>query len=509
MTRGRLRYFPEPSLSFGSGQILESAKDGLFLFGPLQDGKAPGALRYGVIATADGLKHFARWCSNVRGFIPAPTEDSTQYRPFPGFANVFGVDFPEKPVCELVVDARAIDESLRIGNRQLAIHKTVTLFLEPIQGYLTEEEDAVDLWFVVIPEQVYTLGRPNSSVPVAQRTETGVLIDTKLAKALASTPSMFEKDNQAAEAYAYEKNFHNQLKARLLEGPHRPVIQVVRETAIAPDAFLRTDGRPVRRLQDPATVAWNLCTTAYFKGCGRPWKLARVREGVCYVGLVFKQVVNSASEGFACCGAQMFLDSGDGLVFKGAVGPWRSKESLEYHLSRESAQELIAMVVEAYSKTHATPPKELFIHAPSSFNDDEWRGFLSAVPQSTKLVGVRIRSTNSLKLFRTGQNPVIRGIAYLQSQRAGFLWTRGYVPYLKTYPGRENPNPLRIDITRGVGEIESVIEDILNLTKLNYNACMYGDGFPVTLRFADSVGEILTAGPVQKNQPPLPFKHYI
>ena len=34
----------------------------------------------------------------------------------------------------------------------------------------------------------------------------------------------------------------------------------------------------------------------------------------------------------------------------------------------------------------------------------------------------------------------------------------------------------------------------MSLTKLNYNACIYGDGLPVTLKFADSIGEILTAG---------------
>jgi hypothetical protein len=50
-------------------------------------------------------------------------------------------------------------------------------------------------------------------------------------------------------------------------------------------------------------------------------------------------------------------------------------------------------------------------------------------------------------------------------------------------------------------------DNYATLTKLNFNACIYGDGLPVTLPFADAVGEILTAGPVQKNQPPLPFKH--
>jgi hypothetical protein len=33
---------------------------------------------------------------------------------------------------------------------------------------------------------------------------------------------------------------------------------------------------------------------------------------------------------------------------------------------------------------------------------------------------------------------------------------------------------------------------VQGLTKLNFNACIYGDGQPVTLRFADAVGEILS-----------------
>jgi hypothetical protein len=46
------------------------------------------------------------------------------------------------------------------------------------------------------------------------------------------------------------------------------------------------------------------------------------------------------------------------------------------------------------------------------------------------------------------------------------------------------------------------------LTKLNYNTCIYADGVPVTLRFADKIGEILTAS-VEIKAPPLAFKYYI
>jgi hypothetical protein len=56
--------------------------------------------------------------------------------------------------------------------------------------------------------------------------------------------------------------------------------------------------------------------------------------------------------------------------------------------------------------------------------------------------------------------------------------------------------------------IEAVLRDVLGLTKLNYNSCRFGDGLPVTLRFADAIGEILTCGPIE-GVPPLRFSHYI
>ena len=84
------------------------------------------------------------------------------------------------------------------------------------------------------------------------------------------------------------------------------------------------------------------------------------------------------------------------------------------------------------------------------------------------------------------------------------------IPRIGTYDGREVPNPLEIQITNGEADLTQVIQDILGLTKLNYNACKYADGSPVTLRFADDVGDILTAGPIDRDSaPPLPFKFYI
>jgi hypothetical protein len=213
--------------------------------------------------------------------------------------------------------------------------------------------------------------------------------------------------------------------------------------------------------------------------------------------------------GNACCGAQMFLDSGDGLVFKGAVGPWYSNTTKEFHIPYEKAHELVTKVVVAYERENGHPPLELFIHGKTYFNDDEWKGFQSAVTSETKLVGVRIKDARDLKLYTPTLSPVLRGTAYQVNLNHGYLWTKGYIPTLHTYPGREVPNPLDIRIHRGEGDLLQVMHDIMGLTKVNFNACIFADGYPVTLRFADAVGEILTAAPIPGDLPPLPFRHYI
>jgi len=204
----------------------------------------------------------------------------------------------------------------------------------------------------------------------------------------------------------------------------------------------------------------------------------------------------------------MFLDSGDGFVFKSQVGPWYNPQRGDFHLKRLDAEEVMSAAIDAYRQVHNKPPDELFVHCGNGFNSDEWEGFGAATGKVTKVVGVQIREDASFRLFRRGDMPVLRGTAVIHDPRSAHLWSRGFIPRLRTYDGREVPVPLRVNLSRGDADIDVVLRDVLALTKLNYNSCRFADGLPVTLRFADAVGEILTAGPLGA-RPPLPFKFYI
>ena len=87
--------------------------------------------------------------------------------------------------------------------------------------------------------------------------------------------------------------------------------------------------------------------------------------------------------------------------------------------------------------------------------------------------------------------PVLRGTALRITDRRAFLWTKGFIPRLRTYPGWEVPNPLVVDVNKGNADLRTVMEDVMCLTKVNFNSCVFSDGLPVTLKFADAVGEIL------------------
>jgi len=501
-------FIPEPLLEFGNEQKMEHPQDGLFLYGPVKAQGSPEVIHVGIVGTPEGIALAKKWLSALQGSIPVVRRDQLHTSPWPGFQATFGTRLEPAPLVTIALSASEIASAIGKTNRYDAVRSTVKMFESAILEHFRTDERRPDVWLVVVPEVVFRYGRPTVSGPKDAVQST--LMSEKVATKLLRNGSLFPEMTEEAQTYLFARNFHHQLKAQLL---HREVVlQVIRETTLDPTLELDRFGNPTRSVQEDARIAWNLSTTLYFKGARvQPWQLADVRPSVCYVGLIFKQDPSPTERGEACCAAQMFLNSGNGVVFRGALGPWYSAEKREFHLRHDAARDLVCEVLKTYKKDHGTAPSELFIHAQQRFADEEWSGFASAVEkEGTKLVGVRIRPTQDLRLFRPSvEVPVLRGTAVTMSRREGYLWTTGYVPRLRTYPGFETPKPILVEINRGRADLKQVMSDVLGLTKVNYNACDYSSGLPVTLKFANLVGEILTASPRGLEAPPLPFRFYI
>lgn len=506
-------HIDEPRLEFGHGQHTDHPKDGLFLYGPRVPAVGATPLRVGVIGTKTGLELFRDWAKQVMAPIavppPGPRDktDRLHLSAFPGLREVFGLTIDPSNFKESEIDEKMLDQATRVVNHHEAVSKAVDLYVERVKHHANNEEGAIDVWMFVLPEFVFDRckrqsrrqGLPMEKGDFAKRQS--ARIDAPLLKDVIDTSQEAIFDDIP--------DFHRQVKAKMLELNYTS--QLLRETTLAPEKFLNTAGYPLRRTQDRATMAWNFATGLYYKTqANPPWKIANMRPGVCYVGLVFK-VLPDHKEGHACCAAQMFLSEGDGVVFRGAVGPWMTDKK-EFHLSAQAANDLMKLVLETYKEKHGSFPDELFIHGRTSFRRDEWDAFCKAASPKTNVVGVRIRSTTGdVKLFRDGDYPCLRGTALMVDDNNAYLWSSGFAPRIGTYIGPETPNPLFVTILRSTlqkPDMQVVLRDILGLTKINYNACNYNDGRPVTIQFADKIGDILIMGSAQ-GAVRQPFKFYI
>jgi len=494
-----LLYLNEPGLQFACGQEAYDPRDGLALYGPYSQGQPshPQTPAYMVIGTPEAVGTMRNWSEAMnRSFaVPEPRKHRL-WPPYPGFEVAFGSRWSPEPAATYELDREKLLEASCKRDNHERCFAVVDQFMEAFEK--ARKQDAkISVAICVVPDQVKLNCRTESRVFGA--TDAGISRGEKKSRKRGQL-ELFDTFNP--EQYNLSPDFRRQLKARTMR--YDIPLQIIQESTLRLTDEVALGERRLTRLSDRM---WNLGTALYYKSGGKPWKLNTAREGVCYIGIAFRR----ASDGpkTACCAAQMFLDSGDGIVFLGEYGPWYSPDNNQFHLTRLAAKMLLEGVLKTYADLEGKPLTEVFLHCRSSISREEFAGYQEACPPGCKLVGIRVRSDGyGTRLFRDGNMPVLRGTFLKINARSGYLYAAGFKPRVGTYDGWETPIPLRIDIQHGEAPIEVVASDILGLTKLNYNACKLGDGQPVTVGFSDAVGEILISNPTVTDRRPN-FKFYI
>ena len=492
--------FDEPELEFRYHQRTMDPRDGLSLFGPFDtDGPTGLTLSYIVIGSDEGIAKFEDWSNAMNKPASfAPKANLRLWPPFPGFEAAFCSRWSNIPVQAYPLDRARLIKASRHPEKHERAFRVVDFYLRQLV-IASKLDENIGVAICVVPEEVWQNCRPESHVanPIGQD------VSSKRIKGRRAGQLEF-LDNFDREQYELSPDFRRQLKARSMK--YEIPLQILRETALPLTDHNRFGQRQLTPLSDRM---WNIGTALYYKCGGKPWRLVTARDGVCYIGIAFRRPDKSEDETTACCAAQMFLDTGDGIVFLGEYGPWYSLETKQCHLNKSTAHKLLHGVLKTYKELGGKQLNEIFLHSRSTISKEEFSGYQAACPGDAKLVGVRVYPYKyGPRLFRTGKMPLLRGTFLKISNRAGLLWGSGFKPRIATYDGWETPIPLRIDIQHGDAPIERVAQDIFGLTKLNYNACHLGESQPVTVGFSDAVGEILISNPTVTDRKPN-FKYYI
>ena len=493
-----LSVFDEPPLEFASGGKLEHPRDGLALFGPAdcaETGK-PKELRYGVVGTKNSVAVFHEFAKAMRRPILTESHLSDVLWPhFPGFEEAFQAALPAEPAWVGELDTLALKDAATERDDHKRVFGVASLFLDRLKA-AKKSSQPFHFFIVVVPDFVFLTCRTLSRFQGGHGSRVGKREQRMRSQIL----DFFETYN--TEQYSWAHDFRYQIKRRGMELD--VPIQIIRESTLRLAAAERRSGG--RQLTPLSDRAWNLSTALYYKSGGIPWKLGDVRDGVCHIGVSFK---DTGATDTTLCAAQIFLDDGNGQVVRGDDGNWASQKVGEYHLNKDSAHRLLSNVLAARKVLPQKKLTEIILHCRSGINEEELEGYQAACPKGTKLAMIRVGPERlGLRLYRTGAQPVLRGTFWHVSPKRGFLWASGFKPRLRAYGGLGVPQPLCIDVQYGEVDVLQAAKDIFALTKLNYNACNLGENQPVTTHFSALVGDILASNPSAGNHRP-DFKYYI
>ena len=246
-------------------------------------------------------------------------------------------------------------------------------------------------------------------------------------------------------------------------------------------------------------VLWGLSTALYAKASmGVLWQPQEVQENTAYIGISYaiskeKGICIGCSQLFDATGTgmRMLLRKIDSPVFAGHRNPYMGKD--------EARSMMIALRDEYYRCNPTAKLDRIVIHKTTPFMKDEMIGITQAFEGISDIELIQIQDYNHWRGIRYGIDyktgaesyPMERGTVIQLNDNSVLLWTHGSLKhpelgkgnYYKN--GRGIPSPLLIKRYHGNSSGESIVKEILMLTKMNWNS---GDSLykvlPVTLDFA-------------------------
>ena len=485
-------HIPEPSLIFGDGQTHIDPKLGLTLYGPLRtsEGKltSPLSINVGIIGSGKtvGLaKHFLHRLSNK---IEGENKDPFQHPSFPGFKQAFGCELIVPDATISIISQKKINDLFKYTVFEDKVVYAVDLFIEQIES-LREVIPKPDVVLCALPQEIvdYCVVKRKKGGEIVKRTtkKESKFID-KLKYLKDNNQTFFgnfeEEVDRILEQKISASNFWRSLKAQAMK--YDMPTQIVWPATLTPSNELK-----VRRRQEDSSTAWNLAVALYYKGSGFPWTMTRMRKDTCYVGISFFKDPISRNK-MRTSIAQIFTYTGEGLILRGDEFEWDTKNGRAPHLDEKSAESLLVSAIELYEKRMGEKPLRVVVHKSSKYWEGEKKGFEKALETINQhdLVAFGKRG---IRFFRYGQYPPLRGTVIKTSDNSFLLYTRGYIPYLRTYPGAHVPLPLDITELYGDSDPQTVLSEILALSKMNWNSAEFSLAQPITILFSKRVGEVM------------------
>lgn len=470
-----------PRLQFGGASTHRDPKAGLLAAGPfdLRFGVSrKGRVHVGIVGPPNQVAAARRWLDRCAREIPVLGDASLLKKPFPGFGEVFHKEIvaPDASSVELGGGAQGALARALQGDAYDCFQRVVDLYADAHARLASRDLNRPDIVLVCIPDEV--LDKVSS---VERKATEG---ERQRAKSLRRGAANGQSDlldgldeiEQTPEDIL-KRDLRLALKARALR--NRLPIQLVT------DALLHDTSRN----QDAATRAWNFAVGLYYKAGGVPWRLPPAGPDTCFVGVSFHHFRTTQRAIVRSSLAQAFSSDGEGFAIRGEGVPVEPGQGRNAHLSEQQAYDLARNVLSEYELRTGGAPLRVVLHKTSHFNPAEQDGFAAAL-RNTPIVSMVTLVPSQFRLLRYGAYPPKVGTVCTVNGDRTFLFTSGFMPELGTYPGPHVPQPFDVRCLGAEGAV-AASQDVLNLTRMNWNTAEIRGKWPVSMSFARRVGGIL------------------
>jgi hypothetical protein len=488
---------PEPLLLFGDKRPCEDPKTGLAGYGPYSrtDATRRAIIRLGVVGPAEAVDRALALVERMSSPIPHHEKNDAMLHPgFPGMndQDPFQIQFVTQSVwCKTLTPAQVArvechpDFTARVGILVDDVSREVAaLKLDP-------PPDVVLIAMTVNLEKQCRVGI--AQYDKAQRDAGGDEGEDSVPDVVEDLDetTAIEEEEPEKPPDASARSFRRGLKAACM---HLLPTQLLWHRTLA----------GTRGVQDLATRAWNLSVALMYKARVIPWRLADVIDGSCFVGISFFHAEDEKSTSRTSV-AQAFTHGGEGFVLQGDKFAWKpSRDERAPHLDYDASKALLERVLGVYKDEVQGVPQRLIIHKTSRYTVEERGGFTDALAGAgVAHYALVTLSRRGICCLRPGNKPALRGTIVEFGEKKGLVYTIGYVPFLRCYPGFRIPQPLEITENWGSLTFREVAADLLRLTKLNWNTAAFCCVDPITVAFSRRVGDILKIANTDN-----PARHY-
>jgi hypothetical protein len=275
-----------------------------------------------------------------------------------------------------------------------------------------------------------------------------------------------------------------------------------------------------------ASVAWRLGVALYVKAGGVPWKMEPVQPDTVFVGISYAMRKDATGPRYITCCSQIFDADGIGLEFL-AYETEETKVTLRGNnpfLTRDQMRAVMARSLSLYLERHpGRKPRRVVVHKNTEFKELEIEGVFDAFAsleeveliqiQETRWRGVRIIAPRTGTVPEPDRWPLKRGTMLTLGPEEALIWTQGNSSAVTGgqdwYPvGKSIPRPLLIRRFAGRGEATLLGQEILALSKMNWNNDNLNDSLPTTLAFARKLAEVIKRMPTL-NAKPYPLRLFM